>query len=89
MTNAKGDQGFHDDTKVEEHWSKVFTHCNCCWWLRKQSSLLIHYSCCLGLFENVGLTHYSCYCGPFESTVGRPCKVEYLLIHYTAQFLLG
>jgi len=27
--------------------SKVFTHCNCCCGpLWKQSSLLIHYSCC-------------------------------------------
>jgi len=45
--------------------SKVFTHYNCFWghvW--KQSSLLIHYSCCWAPLKARYFTHYSCYWGP-------------------------
>jgi len=45
--------------------SKVFTHCNCCWEpLRKQSNLLIRYSCCWAPLKARHFTHYSCYWRP-------------------------
>ena len=38
---------------------------NCCWGtLWKQSSLLIHHSCCWAPLKAMYFTHYSCYWGP-------------------------
>ena len=59
---------------------KVFTHCNCCWgpvW--KQSSLLIHYSCCSAPLKTRYFTHYRCYWGHLWKR-SEPTYILHLLL---------
>jgi len=60
--------------------SKIFTHYNCFWGaLWKQSSLLIHYSCCWAPSKVRYFTHCSCYWGPLWKR-SKPTFTLHLLL---------